>query len=88
MSISLREQANAVQTREDFITWVYALVNDLNEHPERWENNSIALYLAAAARWIADSHGYYLNTGQAGPTSTHLTWKHLADILMAARYYE
>jgi len=84
--MELREQAEKIQTRDDFVTFIHALIQDLHTCPERWENTGLEAYLAAIAAWIEDMDGYYSNRGEKVPQQ--LTWKHMGDILLAARIYE
>jgi hypothetical protein len=42
--------------------------------------------LEALAAWVEDMDGYYLNQGKAVPEKPD--WKHVADMLMAAKLYE
>jgi hypothetical protein len=84
--MDLREQAEKIQTREDLVRFVHHLVRDLRTHPEQWENTSLETYLAAIAAWVQDMDGYYRNRGEAAPQ--HPTWKHVGEILLAARIYE
>ena len=84
--MELREQAERIQTRDDLVTFLHHLVRDLHTCPERWENASLQAYLAAMAAWVQDMDGYYRNRGEGVPQ--HLTWKHVGEILLAARLYE
>lgn len=84
--MELREQAAKIQTRDDLVAFLHHLVRDLNTCPERWENTSLEAYLAAMTAWVQDMDGYYRNRGEAVPQ--HLTWKHMGEILLAARLYE
>jgi hypothetical protein len=54
--------------------------------PERWENTSLEAYLAAIAAWVQEMEGYYRNRGETA--LQHPTWKHIEEILLAARIYE
>ncbi|MGH8071837.1 MAG: DUF7660 family protein [Candidatus Entotheonellia bacterium] len=84
--MDLREQAEKIQTREDLVLFVHHLIRDLRTSPEQWENTSLEAYLAAIAAWVQDMDGYYRNRGEAAPH--HPTWKHVGEILLAARVYE
>jgi hypothetical protein len=84
--MELREQAEKIQSRDDLLRFIHHLVQDLRTCPERWENTSLDAYLAAMAAWVQDMEGYYLNRGQAAPQ--HPAWKHIGEILLAARIYE
>jgi hypothetical protein len=84
--MELREQAEKIQTREDLVVFIHHLVRDLRTRPERWENASLDAYLAAIAAWVQDMEDDYRNRGETAPQ--HPTWKHVGEILLAARIYE
>ena len=84
--MALREQAEKIHTRDDLALFIHHLVQDLRTCPERWENTSLEAYLAAIAAWLQDMDGYYHNRGETAPQ--HPTWKHVGEILLAARIYE
>jgi hypothetical protein len=84
--MDLREQAEKIQTREDLVLFVHHLIRDLRTSPEQWENTSLEAYLEAIAAWVQDMDGYYRNRGEAAPQ--HPAWKHVGEILLAARIYE
>ena len=84
--MELREQVEKIQTRDDLVLFIHHLVQDLHTRPERWENTSLDAYLAAIAAWVQDMEGYYRNRGETTPH--HPTWKHVGEILLAARIYE
>jgi hypothetical protein len=86
MSIPLYQQAHEVNSREDLVRFIHALLHDLEDNPDDWENPTLDRYLEAMAAWVHDMHGYYRNRGERMPEV--LTWRHVADILMAARIYE
>jgi hypothetical protein len=80
------EIARAVKSKEDFIRFVEALIKDLNDNPDDWENKTLETYLDALASWTESMENYYINTGQ--PVPKRINWKVFADILMAATMYE
>jgi hypothetical protein len=84
--MELREQADKIHTRDDFVRFIHYLLRDLRTCPERWENASLEAYLVAIAAWVQDMDSYYGNRGEQIPQ--HLTWKHMGEILLAARIYE
>lgn len=84
--MDLREKANAVASRIEFVNFVNDLRNDLLSHPEQWENNTLDRFLEALAGWTQDMDGYYINHELPVPTSP--SWKVLAEILLASKYYE
>jgi hypothetical protein len=84
--MELREQVEKIQTRDDFVLFIYHLVRDLRTCPERWENTGLEAYLAAIAAWVQEMESYYRNRGETAPQ--HHTWKQVWEILLAARIYE
>jgi hypothetical protein len=84
--MELHEQAEKIYTRDDLALFIHHLIQDLGTCPEHWENTSLEDYLAAMAAWLQDMDGYYHNRGKTAPQ--HLTWKHVGEILLAARVYE
>jgi DNA polymerase III delta prime subunit len=62
------------------------LRQDLSAHPEEWENKTLGDFLDALSAWVEDMDGYYQNNSRAMPES--LDWKNIAEMLLAAKYYE
>ena len=54
--------------------------------PESWTNGDLQSYLEALSAWVDNIEQFYINTKQ--PIPKHISWKVLADILMAAKMYE
>jgi hypothetical protein len=48
----IADQANATNTREQFMSFLHALRQDLSENPGRWENADLDSFLQALG------HGY------------------------------
>lgn len=84
--MTLHVQVEAIQTREDLVSFVRALRRDFMEHPEAWENSDLETFFEAMAEWIADMDGYYRNRGE--PVPEQPTWKVFGQILLAAVSYE
>jgi hypothetical protein len=84
--VTLAEQANAVETREDFVAFVGALKADFDADGAQWQNTDLASFLDAMAAWTQDMDGYYRHTGQK--LSDVPSWRVLADILVGASMYE
>jgi hypothetical protein len=66
--------------------FIGALITDLNENSNEWENKTLANYLEGMQSWTEDMEGYYLNNNLEVPQDVN--WKVFTDILMAARVYE
>lgn len=50
-----------MNSRSDLVRFIYALQDELKQHPERWENLDLHTYLGALAGFLSDAHGYYRN---------------------------
>jgi hypothetical protein len=83
---SLDQQVHKISSREDFVDFVHALICDLEENYNDWENPSLERYLDALAAWVKDMDGYYQNRGEPMPQQPN--WRMLGEILAAARMYE
>jgi hypothetical protein len=75
-----------VSSKDGLVKLIAAMVKDLRDNPDEWENKDLSSYLEAIASWIEDMDGYYENINQPLPKDTN--WKVFADILMAAKIYE
>jgi hypothetical protein len=80
------ELAQQVQSREDLATFVRALLDQLRERPEEWENKDLTSFLEATAAWVEDMEGYFKGKGE--PVPEQPTWSTFAQVLLAARVYE
>jgi hypothetical protein len=85
--VELHEQVEAIRTRSDLASFVRALRQDLNHHPEEWENPTLDDYLDALAAWTEDMDGYFKNIHGA-PVPEQPSWKIVGYMLIAARIYE
>ncbi|MFD4948869.1 hypothetical protein ACFWNT_41785 [Streptomyces sp. NPDC058409] len=86
MILSLHQRAAEVRSREDFAPFLREILEDLKEHPNEWENRTLADFLEAWAAWVHDMPGWYANRGQGIPDQPD--WNLLAGMVMAARVYE
>ena len=84
--MELHKKIAGIQSREDLVSFVRALRNDLETNKGEWENSTLEGYLRAMEDWIESMDGYYLNTGQPVPDTP--SWKTIADILYASKIYE
>jgi hypothetical protein len=82
----LTETVEQIQTQSDFVAFAHALVKNLKEKPEEWENRDLGSFLEALAAWVDDMYGYY--QGKGDPIPLHPSWKTLGQILLASRMYE
>jgi hypothetical protein len=84
--MKLNEFVKQIETKDDLMKFIFMLRKDLNHNVEEWENYTLDSFLEAMEGWMQDMDGYYLNTNQ--PLPEQPSWKMIADILMAAKYYE
>jgi hypothetical protein len=84
--VDLRDQLDAVRTREDLAGFVLALREDLRSHPNEWENDTLDRFLEAFAAWCVDLVGYFHNRGENVPEQPD--WNLVGHMLIAASTYE
>jgi hypothetical protein len=84
---ALVEKGKAVTSKADFVEFAKALVHNLHEHPEEWENASLKEFLQGLVGFVENMESYYQNTGERVDLRNP-GWHVLADILLAARVYE
>lgn len=82
----LHDQIEKIDSKEGLADFVAALLQDLENNPDEWENSTLKNYLDAMESWIRSMDSYYKNTGQAIPVAP--SWRTLADILYASKSYE
>jgi hypothetical protein len=81
------DNVDEINSRGDLIQFIHALQDDLEQHPERWENNDLHTYLGALARFLGDADGYYRNMKKDVEADLP-SWRLLADCLLAATAYD
>jgi hypothetical protein len=84
--MELHEKIANIKSKDDLVRFVEDLCEDLRTNPATWENPTLERYLSAFAAWLEDSDGVYINRGLEPPTNP--TWRHVADMLIAAKMYE
>lgn len=84
--MELKSRADSVASRDDFVAFVDALRHDLTAHPEEWQNSTLNDFLESLAAWLQDMDGYYQN--KQLPILSSPSWKNLAEMMLAAKYYE
>lgn len=75
-----------VSTRADAVQFILSLRQELLEHPERWENDTLDRFLEAMASWLNDAPGWFKNHGKE--ESARPDWQYVAHMLAAATMYE
>jgi hypothetical protein len=76
----------SVTTREQLVALIRQLAADFDTNPHEWENMTVSQYLEALAAWTEAMDGYYRNHGKTIPAAP--SWQTIADMLLAAKYYE
>jgi hypothetical protein len=84
--MNLKAKVDAVATSDDFVEFVNLLRRNLSEHPDEWENATLPSFLDALSAWVQDMDGYYENNRLPVPQTP--TWKSVAEMMLAAKYYE
>lgn len=84
--MNLKHEVDAVSSRDDFVKFVDMLRGDLSLHRAEWQNATLDDFLEALSAWVQDMDGYYLNNQLPIPTSPD--WKNVAEMMLAAKYYE
>lgn len=74
-----------VRSREEFLTFLFELLDHIDA--VKPANDTVYLYVQAAAAWLEDADGFYKNIGEARDTK-EADWQLFADILAAALTYE
>jgi hypothetical protein len=76
-----------MNSRGDLVQFIHALQDELEQHPEEWENQDLHTFLGALARFLNDAHGYYRNA-KVDVDADVPSWRLLADCLQAASAYD
>ena len=75
-----------VVTRQDAIDVVLAMAEDLEAHPDSWENATLRRFLEALAASMEGVEHAYTNEGRSLPEQP--SWRLLAELLVMASGYE
>lgn len=84
--MDLKNKVDSVESRDDFVEFVDALRHNLTANPDEWQNRTLYDFLEALSAWVQDMDGYYQNNRLPAPTSPN--WKNVAEMMLAAKYYE
>ena len=84
--MNLKSKTEKVISRDDFVNFVIALSEDFRVNPKEWQNRTLDAFLESLSAWVQDMDGYYENNHMPIPTTPD--WKNLAEMLLAAKYYE
>jgi hypothetical protein len=84
--MSLQDEAERIESRQDLIAFIARLQEDLAADPAAWPNSELPTYLEALAAWGADMDGYLHNRGERADTMS--PWRQIGMMLLAAKNYE
>jgi len=79
------EMAQRITSKQDFLEFLAVLTDSCEAAPDQWENSTIRAYLEGL-------RGFTQDTPDAEPPHseecTGLSWRRLAEMLLAARVYD
>jgi hypothetical protein len=78
--------ATTVDTRDDAIGVVMAMLNDLRKNPDAWQNASLPDFLESFAAAMEDLDQVYAERGEVLPDQP--SWRLVAELLVAASGHE
>ena len=85
--VRVTERVRAIETKDDLAAFVGELRQDLLGHPDEWQNLTLDHYLESLSAWLADmADSYFRTNGEPIPEGP--SWRALAEMLLAAKYYE
>jgi hypothetical protein len=84
--MSVHEQVELIETRDDLVAFIEQLRLDHEDHPEGWGNNDLAAFLDGLAGWTDDMAGYLENRGIDSEELP--VWRLFGMMLLAAAAYE
>jgi hypothetical protein len=85
--ISFNEIEYEMTSRSDLSRFIYALQDDLRDHPKEWDNRDLGTYLRALAAFLNSAHFYYRNVNENVDADAP-SWRLFADCLIAAISYD
>lgn len=86
VTMTLYEDAERVDSLKDLVGLVRALLVELEDDVDSWENPTLPSYLEALAAWLEDSPGFFeRRNDEMAPGAG---WHHFAIALVAAARYE
>ncbi|MED0904270.1 DUF7660 family protein [Bacillus nitratireducens] len=84
--MDLFEYFDHVNSKEDLLKFLVYLQKDFKVNQGEWENIEVETYLEALHGWLGAYEGVYINQGEKLPEN--IPWKFIAQMLLAAAYYE
>jgi hypothetical protein len=85
-SIELHQGLSKIRSKNDLASFILNLKNDLLANNNEWQNADLESFLDAMHAWILSMDQLYANLGNELPKEP--SWKTLAEILYAAKFYE
>ena len=80
------EYLDHVNSKEDLLKFLVYLQKDFKVNQDEWENIEVETYLEALHGWLGAYEGVYINKKRK--SSRKYPWKFIAQMLLAAAYYE
>ena len=84
--MELLEIAKEVNTKEDFLVFLKALLHDFKNNISEWENKNMEDFFEALHSSIDDMEGFYSYKNIELPKN--IPWFIFSNALMSARIYE
>lgn len=75
-----------VNSKEEFLEFLYELRCDKEQKSEEWENRDITSYLEGICSWVEDMEGYFENMDMDVPTD--INWEFIATLFYVGKIYE
>ena len=85
-SMDLDEMVEKIETREDLVNFLEALLVDLKENPSDWENDTLGRFLNGMWGWLQAMNGWCKNNNI--PVPDQPSWWLVGQMLLSAKYYE
>jgi hypothetical protein len=82
----LIEYAKTIKSKKEFEYFLICLVYDYKQNKQEWENGDLSSYLMGLKEFVPDIAGYYQNNAEDFDVEK-ITWRMMADILLAASVY-
>lgn len=84
---AMQDRIARIENQKDLSDFIEYLAESYSKKSGSWSNRDLESYLRAMSAWVREMDGYYRNTGQ-DYNENKISWKNVADMLMAATMYE
>ena len=78
--MDIYEMADKIESKEDLIEFLKALLVDLKENHSEWENDTLERYLDGMWGWLQDLDEAFV--------PEQPSWQFIGNMLLVARIYE